>query len=148
MISTEKKAKRLHPIIEERQVVFDHENQKLLQMRQRRLEVVAQMKIMQREYVSGVDRLNEERCSAERNKLAALEMGLDAVKQTWMRLYEQIIELEKAEQAQTEVMSEAHKSLESIKHLQNKYFEQLKTELNKREQKDNDEFALRKYYSR
>jgi flagellar biosynthesis chaperone FliJ len=145
MLSLERKSRRLSPIIEERKAKFDEENQKLAVVRQKKLATIAAMKERQREYLSGVDRLNSERGTADRLLLNALEMGLDSVKQKWMELYEQVLICEREEENQLQVMSLAHRDLEAIKHLKQKYDLELSRENSRREQKAIDELALRRF---
>jgi flagellar biosynthesis chaperone FliJ len=145
MVSLSKKSKRLDPIIEDRKTVFDEENQKLVAVRQKKIAVVAEMKAKQREYITGVERLNSERGSTDRLLLNALEMGLDSVKQSWMKLYQAVLECEREEEVQFNTMNLAHRNLEAIKHLKQKYDIELTKESNRREQKATDELALRRF---
>jgi flagellar export protein FliJ len=146
MQSLEKKAKRLEPVIEERKARFDNEMTQLAVVRKKKIEAVAAMRATQKEYIDGVSRLNEERASNNRLMLDALETGLDNVKSLWMRLYQNVIEIEKMEKDQTEIMSRAHRDLEAIKTLQSKYKAEWSQEQARREQKTLDEHALRKFY--
>jgi flagellar export protein FliJ len=141
----EKKANRLDPVIEDRQAKFDRESEALNVVRRKRIETVAEMRAKQAEYMAGVNRLNEERGTANRLMLEALEIGLDSVKNHWMKLYQNVIELERAEKSQIEIMSQAHRDLEAIKTLQNKYKVEFNKESQRREQKNLDEHSLRKF---
>ncbi|MCX6126711.1 MAG: hypothetical protein NTV34_18415 [Proteobacteria bacterium] len=145
MVSLEKKSKRLDPIIEERKIRFDDENQKLLQIRHQKILATQTMRAKQAEYMDGVNRLNAERGSAERSLLEALEGGLDAVKRQWMSLYEVILKLEQDEAIQLNTMSCAHRDLEAIKHLQIKYQREISRTIQQREMKQIDDIALRKF---
>lgn len=145
MLQLEKKAKRLTPVIEERQAKFDIESEKLNILRQRKIELVAAMRAKQQEYMDGVTRLNEERGTSNRLMLDALETGLDTVKNQWMALYQSIIQLEKEEKNQVIIMSKAHRDLEAIKTLQTKYKTEFAKEMDRREQKMLDEHSLRKF---
>ena len=145
MISLEKKSKRLDPIIEERKIRFDDENQRLLQVRHQKVLAIQRMKAKQAEYMDGVNRLNSERGSAERSMLEALEGGLDSVKQQWMNLYEVILKLEQEEALQLNAMSCAHRDLEAIKHLQLKYKREISRTIQQRDMKQIDDIALRKF---
>lgn len=145
MTALEKKAKRLDPIIDERKARFDQERQRLAVVRQKKLDTIAAMKQKQREYMEGVARLNSERGSANRLMLEALETGLDSVKQLWMKLYHDVLVCEQEEKAQTETMSQAHRDLEAIKHLQTKYNTEVIRSLKQRELQQIDEIALRKF---
>jgi flagellar biosynthesis chaperone FliJ len=145
MLQLEKKAKRLNPVIEERQAKFDIESEKLNIIRQRKIELVAAMRAKQQEYMDGVTRLNEERGTSNRLMLDALETGLDSVKNQWMALYQSIIQLEKEEKNQVIIMSKAHRDLEAIKTLQTKYKTEFAKEMDRREQKMLDEHSLRKF---
>jgi flagellar biosynthesis chaperone FliJ len=145
MNSHEKKIYRLNPIIEERQEVFNLESEKLNQIRRKKIETTHSMKHKQSEYMEGVSRLNNERSTSNRLMLEALETGLDTVKSQWMKLYQTVLELDREEKNQLTIMSQAHKNLEAIKSLQNKYKVEFTKELSKREQKDLDEHSLKKF---
>lgn len=146
MQSAAKKAKRLEPVIEERKARFDNELTQLAVVRKKKIEAVSAMRATQKEYMDGVNRLNEERSTQNRLMLDALETGLDNVKNLWMKLYQDVIEIEKMEKDQAELMSRAHRDLEAIKTLQSKYKAEWAQEQSKREQKSLDEHALRKFY--
>jgi flagellar export protein FliJ len=145
MLMLQKKVKRLSPVIEVRQARFDEENNRLIEVRERKLRTVAAMRAKQREYMEGVQRLNDERGTSNRLMLEALESGLDNVKSHWMKLYQAVVELEREEKTQLDLMSQAHRDLEAIKTLQNKYRNEASRELDRREQKNLDEHSLRKF---
>jgi flagellar export protein FliJ len=146
MHSLEKKARRLNPVIEMKKSRFDAELQQLNVVRQKKIEVVAAMRATQKQYMDGVGRLNDERGTMNRLMLDALETGLDNVKGLWMKLYQDVLDLEKIEKQQAEIMSRAHRELETIQSLQDKYKFAWAQELDKREQKMLDEHAQRKFY--
>lgn len=146
MQSLEKKAKRLNPVIEERQHKFNEELAELAAVQRKKNTTISAMRATQKEYMAGVSRLNEERSSHNRLMLEALESGLDNVKALWMKLYQDVIEIEKLEKEQTEIMSRAHRDLEAIQNLQTKYKSEWAQEQARREQKELDEHALRKFY--
>lgn len=125
---------------------FDAELQQLNVVRQKKIEVVAAMRATQKQYMDGVGRLNDERGTMNRLMLDALETGLDNVKGLWMKLYQDVLDLEKIEKQQAEIMSRAHRELETIQSLQDKYKFAWAQELDKREQKMLDEHAQRKFY--
>ena len=145
MLQLEKKANRLDPVIEDRQAKFDRESESLNVVRQKRIETAAAMRAKQTEYLAGVTRLNEERGTSNRLMLEALEGGRDSVKSQWMRLYQAVVELERAEKEQIDVMSQAHRDLEAIKTLQNKYNVEAGKEIKRREQKEMDDHSIRKF---
>jgi flagellar export protein FliJ len=145
MATAQKKANRLQPVVEQRQIRFDVEIQKLTEVQRRKSATVVAMRSKQREYLEGVQRLNDERGSSNRLMLEALEQGLDTVKSQWMGLYQAVIELDREEKIQTDIMSQAHRELEAIKTLQDKYRAEFAKEMNRREQKSLDELALRKF---
>jgi flagellar biosynthesis chaperone FliJ len=145
MLQLEKKSKRLNPVIEERQAKFDRESELLTNIREKRIQIVAAMRAKQSEYMTGVTRLNDERGTANRLMLEALEIGLDSVKSQWMKLYQAVIEIEAHEKVQLEIMSKAHRELEAIKSLQEKYHLEIAKEINRREQKTLDEHSIGKF---
>jgi flagellar biosynthesis chaperone FliJ len=144
--SADKKAKRLNPVIEERKARFDREMAELTLLRKKKIDAVSIMRRTQKEYLEGVSRLNEERSSNERIMLEALEIGLDNVKNLWMKLYQDVLDIEKMEKDQIELMSRAHRELEAIQTLQTKYKNDWIKEQSVREQKLLDEHALRKFF--
>ena len=146
MHALQKKAKRLEPVIEDRKLKFDAEMAELNAVRKRKLETVSAMRTTQKEYMNGVARLNQERGTSDRLMLEALEIGLDSVKNLWMKLYQDVLDIERQEKDQLEVMSRAHRDLEAIKTLQDKYNVEWVKEMARREQKGLDEHALRKFY--
>jgi flagellar export protein FliJ len=145
MSTAQKKANRLQPVVEQRQIRFDYESNKLTDVQRRKSATVIAMRTKQREYLEGVQRLNDERGSSNRLMLEALERGLDTVKSQWMTLYQAVIELDREEKLQTDVMSQAHRELEAIKTLQERYRTEFAKEMGRREQKSLDELALRKF---
>jgi flagellar export protein FliJ len=145
MLMLEKKAKRLGPVIEVRKAKFDEENNRLNAIRERKIKAVAAMREKQREYLNGVQRLNDERGTSNRLMLEALESGLDNVKAKWMSLYQSVVELEREERSQFEIMSRAHRDLEAICALEQKYRIQAQKEYERRDQKSLDEHSLRKF---
>lgn len=146
MHSLEKKSRRLNPVIESKKARFDAELAQLNVVRRQKIEVVAAMRATQKQYMDGVGRLNDERGTMNRLMLEALETGLDNVKGLWMKLYQDVLDLEKIEKQQAEIMSRAHRELEAIQSLQDKYKLAWAQELDKREQKMMDEHAQRKFY--
>jgi flagellar biosynthesis chaperone FliJ len=145
MHQLEKKARRLNPVIEERQAKFDMESERLAILRQKRIQTVAAMRAKQTEYMNGVGRLNDERGTTNRLMLEALEIGLDTVKNHWMKLYQAVMDIEKHEKLQLDIMGRAHRELEAIKTLQAKYQVEISKEMSRREQKSLDEFSLGKF---
>lgn len=145
MLTLQRKAKRLDPVIEERQEKFDVESERLNILRRKKIETVEAMRSKQQEYMEGVTRLNEERGTSNRLMLEALETGLDSVKSQWMVLYQEVINIEREEKKQLVIMSQAHRDLEAIKTLQTKYKVEFAKEMDRREQKMLDEHSLRKF---
>ena len=145
MLQMQKKSRRLNPVIEERQAKFDFESEQLTLVRQKRIQLVAAMRAKQNEYMTGVTRLNDERGTANRLMLEALETGLDSVKNQWMKLYQGVIEIEAHEKVQLGIMSKAHRELEAIKTLQAKYQIEIIKETERRDQKALDEHSIGKY---
>jgi flagellar biosynthesis chaperone FliJ len=145
MLTLQRKAKRLDPVIEERQEKFDVESERLNILRRKKIETVEAMRSKQQEYMEGVTRLNDERGTSNRLMLEALETGLDSVKSQWMVLYQEVINIEREEKKQLVIMSQAHRDLEAIKTLQTKYKVEFAKEMDRREQKMLDEHSLRKF---
>jgi flagellar export protein FliJ len=145
MLTLQRKAKRLDPVIEERQEKFDVESERLNILRRKKTETVEAMRSKQQEYMEGVTRLNDERGTSNRLMLEALETGLDSVKSQWMVLYQEVINIEREEKKQLVIMSQAHRDLEAIKTLQTKYKVEFAKEMDRREQKMLDEHSLRKF---
>jgi flagellar biosynthesis chaperone FliJ len=145
MSETLRKIKRLQPILADRKKIVDEELFKLSQIRRTKHEIVRLMRESQKNYVQGIDRLNQERMSSTRNMLSALEIGLDVLKQQWLDYYKDLMETEQLEVKQMDAVQEAQQKLEALQALEGKYQQEHKTHVNKAEQKQLDEFALRKH---
>jgi len=140
-----KKMKRVQPVIKVRSAQVDSEAAILTVIRTRKQAVVAEMKTNQRQYMEGIDRLNQERASMNREMLAPLEDSLDFIKSKWFMLYREVQELEHREQVQLTKVLAAQRDLKAVERLQENYKKQFATDLKKTEQKNLDEVGIRRY---
>lgn len=140
-----KKMKRVQPVIKVRSAQVDNEAAILNEIRTRKQAVVAEMKSNQRQYMEGIDRLNQERASMNREMLVPLEDSLDFIKSKWFMLYREVQELEHREQVQLTKVLAAQRDLKAVERLQENYKKQFATDLKKTEQKNLDEVGIRRY---
>lgn len=145
MPETQKKIKRLASVIRVRKKAVEDASNVLALTRNKKLAAMENLRSVQNEYLTGIERLNLERSSLSRDKLAPLERGLDATKEKWMRIYQQVLDLEKKEQVDHSILSKALMDLKAVDSLSESYRTAFKSELLKVEQKISDESAIRRY---
>lgn len=148
MRDTQLKMKRVQPVINVKKNKVDAESLVLNEIRSKKVELVRTMKENQRTYMQGVDKLNGLRNSANRENLSNLETSLDHVKSQWFQIFRQVQEIETKEKEQISRLVLAETELRSAEKLKDKYATELKIGLAKSEQKQMDEFALRKHYAK
>lgn len=148
MRDTQLKMKRVQPVINVKKGKVDAESQALNEIRSKKVELVRTMKENQRTYMQGVDKLNTLRNSANRENLSNLETSLDHVKSQWFQIFRQVQDIETKEKEQISRLVVAETELRSAEKLKGRYEIELKTGLAKIEQKQMDEFAIRKHYSK
>jgi flagellar biosynthesis chaperone FliJ len=144
MQQTMRKMKRVEPLIRLKQGKVDEEAGVLGVIRSEKVAVVKSMRDNQKRYMDGVEQLNKLRASRARQNLETLESALDHVKAQWYRLYKQVQEVEAREKTQIGRVLAAERDLKAVEKLHEKYELELKQELGRIEQKQLDEFALRR----
>lgn len=142
-----RKIKRVQPVIKVKIAKVEAEAAVLNLIRSEKIAVVAEMKENQRKYVEGIDQLNTQRTSLNRELLGPLEDGLDYIKAKWFKLHRQVQDLEHKEKVQLANLLSAQRDLKAIEKLEENYKDQFATELRKSEQKSIDEVAIRRYNS-
>ena len=137
--------KRTEPLIRVRKSQMDEQIIFLTKIRDHKLQVVEAMRINQKQYMDGVDRLNNIRNSADRQNLEALERGLDVVKSKWYQLHVEVQNVENMEKAQVAQVLLAQKELKKVEKLKENYKSKFLQDLAQSEQKVQDEQTLAKY---
>jgi len=145
MTKSYKKMKRTEPLIRVRKSQMDEQIIFLTKIRDHKLQVVEAMRINQKQYMDGVDRLNNIRNSADRQNLEALERGLDVVKSKWYQLHVEVQNVENMEKAQVAQVLLAQKELKKVEKLKENYKSKFLQDLAQSEQKVQDEQTLAKY---
>ncbi len=141
------KIKRVQPVIKVKVAKVEAEAAILNVIRSEKIAVVAEMRENQKRYVDGIDQLNTQRTSLNRELLAPLEDSLDYIKAKWFKLHRQVQDLEHKEKVQLTNLLAAQRDLKAIEKLEENYKGQFATELRKSEQKSIDEVAIRRYNS-
>jgi flagellar export protein FliJ len=145
MAKPQQKIKRVQPVIRVKQAKVEAEAANLNLIRSEKIAVVAEMRENQRKYIDGIDQLNAQRASLNRELLAPLEDGLDYIKAKWFKLHRQVQDLEHQEKVQLSKLLAAQRDLKAIEKLEENYKDQFATEIRKNEQKAIDETAIRRY---
>lgn len=148
MRDTQRKIKRVQPVINIKQTKVDEEAAVLNVIRNEKQVLVKKMKENQTTYMTGVERLNNLRNSSDRENLVTLEQSIDFVKSQWYQLFKQVQEIEQKEKAQISRLIVAETELRSAEKLKEKYEHEFRASVAKSEQKQMDEFALRKYFDK
>ncbi len=147
-MQSQRKIKRVQPIIKMKKAKVDEEAAVLTAIRHEKVEVVRAMKENQKRYMQGVEELNRIRVSKTRQNLDTIESSLDFVKTQWYRLYKEVQQIEIKEKQQITHFLTAERELKSVEKLQEKYHTEFQKELGKHEQKQTDEAALRRFSTR
>lgn len=144
-MQSQRKIKRVQPIIKMKKSKVDEEAAVLIAIRTEKVEIVKQMKENQKRYMEGVEELNRIRISKTRQNLDTLEGSLDFVKQQWYKLYKDVQNVEGKERQQIMHLLTAERELKSVEKLQEKYQIEMRKELGRMEQKLMDETAIRRH---
>src|SRR5690606_15329802 len=111
----------------------------LVQIRDIKMTVVAELKKHQQDYISGVERLNKERLSLSRQQIDALESAVDYSKSNWYRCLKKAQEIESQEKAQLAQLIIAERNLKSVEKLIVKHHDAARLEAHKQDIKLMDE---------
>jgi len=141
------KLKRVKPLIKARKAQLDEESRHLEEIRQRKRAIATSLNEYQVKYLEGVERLNKERASPNRQHALTLEASVDHVKTRWYQSLKALREMESHEKAQLEYVRMAHTNLRAVEILQERYSGELAAAADKNEQKQLDEIALRRFWS-
>ncbi len=144
-MQSQRKIKRVQPIIKMKKGKVDQEASVLMTIRNEKIAIVKQMKENQKRYMEGVEELNRIRVSKARENLDTIESALDYVKQQWYKLYKDVQTVEGKERQQIMHLLTAERELKSVEKLEEKYEIEMKKELGRMDQKIMDETALRRY---
>ena len=138
------KAGKLKPVVRAREIQADQQLSRLVEIRQRKTELVIQLRKYQKDYVDGVELLNQERSSAARSRLLALEGAVDHSKSIWYQTLRAVQEVESRERVQMQEVLAAERNLKSVEKLLGKHLESLRTLDRQKDQKTMDELAIRR----
>lgn len=139
------KIKRIKPLIKIRKNKVDKASFELLQIKIDKDRVQKELYNLQMQYLEYVQKLNEERQSADRANLILLEQNVDYLKQKWIQTLYRLKNLEKKEQQQMEILLQSKKDLNVIEKLQEKYQQQVAINIAAEEQKAIDQIAIRRF---
>ncbi len=142
MTNTNRKLKRIRVLEQVRQSKMDKESVELATIRAQKAAKAQELKNSQRDYLAGIEQLNQLRSSQSRDNLEFMEVNLDYLKAKWMRLFSELQAIERAEKVQIENLSLAHRDLKSVGNLAQKLEQTARHELAKSEQKVQDEQTI------
>lgn len=142
MIPIAKKIEKLGPLIKIRQLQLDQQLSLLQKIKLRKEAAQQELVRAQSMYITGIDRLNQERQSPERLMLEALENSIDLAKSLWHKRLMELRHVEIEVKAQERHVAEAHKNMKMLEKLDDRYTGNLNEHLKIIEQKQLDEFAV------
>lgn len=145
MIELKDKIKKIQPLISARRSKLDHETARLHEIKGAKLNALQSLEYYQKQYISGVDSLNLERQSSDRQKLAVLERSVDTAKSRWYQSLRQVREIEELERDQIKLVLKAQRDLRSIEMLQENYQGEYAEAFRKAEQKALDEMSNKQF---
>jgi flagellar export protein FliJ len=143
-----KKLKRVKPLIRAREAQLNSEAIILANVRNEKKLAMQELRKFQTLYMSGVEELNRERQSPQRDKLNTLEQSVDYAKAQWYQCLKTLREVEQKERAQIAQLFIAERNLKSVEKLEDRYGEQVQLHEKSVEQKQLDDVATRKFSQR
>ncbi len=114
------------------------------QTRQKKANLINEMKSKQLRYLEGVEHLNSVRSSNYRNNLKTLEEAVDHSKNLWFSSFKAMQEVDFLEKSQIQQVITAETNLKAIEQIQTTYQTSYSTQIQIFEQKQLDEFSIRK----
>ena len=148
MDDVSQKLNRVKPLIKARKGQVDQEAAILAQIRREKSEVIKMLEQYQNMYMQGVEEINTERQSSARDRLNSLERSVDYAKSQWHKTMVSLKEMESKENAQLAQFKVAERNLKSVEKLEERYHA-IQYEVTKsKEQKNQDEIAIRRYYEK
>ena len=136
------KSQRISTLIKVRKFQFDQDFLVLNEIKSKHFAAVEQLHLAQKNYMDGVEKLNQERQSPERKMLQALELGVDMAKNQWYQRLMTLRIVEEEERRQLQQTAEAQRRLRMLEKLDERYNQQDIEHYKTIEQNQLDEFAL------
>lgn len=121
MEESKKKIRRMGVLLKSKTAVMEQESIRLNEIKQKKVEVVAEMKASQQAYLKSVQTLNNLRTSSQRQNLVVMESSLDHLKDKWTSLFKKVQQLESAEASQVSQLSLAHQDVLAVERMHSKY---------------------------
>lgn len=140
-----RKAKRVKPLIRAKQSNMEREASELERIRLEKRQAMSELKRYEKLYIEGVDSLNNERQSLTRERLELMEHSVDHYKDMWYKSLKHMREIESKERSQLSQLLMARQDLKSMEMLEERYRNQLVDVEKQKEQKNNDEAAIRTF---
>lgn len=139
------KINKIKALVHIRKIQLHQIQMSLAQTRQKKIALVAEMRKKQIVYLEGVEQLNSVRSSNLRDNLKTLEEAVDYSKFLWFSCFKSVQEAESLEKKQLQQTVEAEIGLKAIEQIQSNYQATVDNQLQKIEQKQLDEFAIRSH---
>lgn len=140
------KIKKLQPIINSKRIKFDEANKVLQTLRLSRMEALKKLEKDQKEYIQGVEVLNQARVTPDRNEVSYLEQSVDSAKSNWYQSLKSLREAEEKEKIVLNLVFNIQKEIKSFEKLEEKYRHNLNLKIQQIEQKEHDEIAVKQFF--
>ena len=139
------KIKKVHPLVRAKKSMMDEQIVILNGIKEEKIKIVTEMKENQRQYMTGVDKINDIRNSNLRENIEVLERGLDMVKSKWYKLHLDAQNIENKERAQIAQVLGAQRELKKMEKLREQYEVKYHHEIAAAEQKEQDDRSIFKF---
>jgi len=140
-----KKIKRVKPLILVREAQLSNETGILNEIRSKKFEAMSALRENQRLYLDGLAVLNTERNSGRSGRLLTLESSLDVAKDRWFEALRKFRRLEEEEKVQVVQVMAAHRNVNALENLKERYIEQQLRASNAEEQKQLDSIGIQNH---
>jgi flagellar export protein FliJ len=146
MQEIQRKMKRIKPVVEIRRREMEHEASSLVQLQMKKNELVKTLRMHQKMYLDGIQDLNLARSNNDGARVQLLESSVDFARDRWTKSFKEVQQLEKIEKSQIEQLSIAQRELKIAEILEEKYHQEFKSEIGRKEQADMDEVAIQSHF--
>lgn len=139
-----KKINKIGALVRIKKIELQKVQMALAQTRQKKALLISEMKSKQLSYLEGVEHLNSVRTSSFRSNLKTLEEAVDHSKALWFASFKAVQEADFVEKSQIQQAITAESSLKAIEQIQTNYQSSYSTQIQIFEQKQLDDFSIRK----
>ncbi|MFK7872950.1 MAG: hypothetical protein AB8C84_07225 [Oligoflexales bacterium] len=140
-----KKNQRLVTILKMRKVALENEQKVFSDLLFEKQNLEQRLNEYQKQYLEGVDKVNQLRSSSERHSLSTFEDLADHAKLNWSKSHIELSNIQRRVQMQGKKLQEAHASVKAAEEMKHRTWQELANEVSRQEQESQDDSYNWKY---